>query len=66
MVYIAPSGRRFPDKIRFDPEEARRVIPKKLVAQGWKLEDAKRAVETVIEGSEEETNAKVGAESKSE
>ncbi|MEK7155858.1 MAG: hypothetical protein AAB734_03180 [Patescibacteria group bacterium] len=57
MVYITKTGHRLPDKIRFDPDEARRVAPDKLVARGLfaTREEAARAIELVISMAEEET-----------
>jgi len=70
MVYITSTGRRLPDKIRFDPEEARRVIPKKLMEHGLvtTLEEGKRAVEIVIASDDQksEPGGAVGNQQKSE
>ena len=54
MVYITQNGRMLPDTFRFDPEEARRVVPKKLVDRGIvdNIEEGKRAVELVISAAE--------------
>jgi len=56
MVYITKTGRLLPDTIQFDPEEARRVAPDKLVASGLfkSREEASRALELVISMVEEE------------
>ena len=56
MVYITKSGHRLPDQIRFDPEEARRVVPDKLVARGLfqTREEAKRALELLISIAEKD------------
>ena len=56
MVYITKNGRALPDKFRFDPKEARRVVPAKLVESGLfsSYEEASRALELVISMAEKE------------
>jgi len=70
MVYITSTGKRLPDKIRFDPEEARRIIPKKLMERGLvaTLEEGKRAVEIIIasDDQDDEPSGAVGNQQKSE
>jgi len=44
MVYITSTGRRLPDKIRFNPDEMRRVLPKRLFMRGYSKDEIKRAM----------------------
>ena len=65
MVYVTRSGRRLPDKIRFDPEVVRRVVPDKLVARGLfaTREEAARALELMISVAEKENESLTEAKS---
>ena len=65
MVYVTKTGRTLPDTFRFDPDEARRVVPQRLLERGLvpTIEEGKRAVELVISISEKEES---GTPAKSE
>ena len=66
MVYITSTGTRLPDKIRFDPDEMRRVLPVRLSMRGYSEYEIKRAMEALEDIIQDDEPEEVGATSKNE